>query len=95
MAWMYAIPQYDILWNQSTYPTVCLLIDLWHRTDRCITVCGKLIFDFNLKVELPLTQVCFNYICCGNDTDKNKFIGVLRVVIVVPPEVFERRLNMK
>ena len=48
---------YDILRIQSTYPTVCLLLDTWQRTDHCITVCGKWIFDSNLKVELPLTQV--------------------------------------
>ena len=63
---------YDILRNQSTYPTVCLLLDTWHRTDHCIAVCGKCIFDSNIKLVLPLTQVCLNYICCGNDTDENK-----------------------
>ena len=91
----YTSTPYDIYWNQSTYPTFCLLIYTSHRNAHCITVCGKWIFDSNLKVALPLTQVCFNYTCCGNDTDENKFIGVLHVVIVVPPEVVERRLNMK
>ena len=47
---------YDIFRNQSTYPTVCLLLDTWHQTDHYITVCGKWIFDSNLKVVLPLTQ---------------------------------------
>ena len=32
---------YDILQNHSNYPTVCLLLDTAHRTDHCITVCGK------------------------------------------------------
>ena len=41
---------YDIFRNQSTYPTVCLLLDTWHRTDHCIAVFGKCIFDSNLKV---------------------------------------------
>ena len=49
---------YDILRNQSNYPTVFLLLDTWHHTDHCITVCGKWIFDSNLKLVLPLTQVC-------------------------------------
>ena len=86
---------YDILWNESTYPNVCLLPYMWHRTDHCITVCGKWIFVSNLKVALPLTQVCLKYICCGNDTDENKLIGVLHAIRSVPPEVVQRRLNMK
>ena len=81
--------------NESTYPTVCLLIYMWHQTDRCITVCSKWIFDCNLKVALPLTQVFSNYICCGNDTDENIFFGVLHAVRSFPPEVFQRRLNIK
>ena len=80
---------YDILGNESTYPTVCLLPEMWHRTDHCITVCGKWLFDYNLKVALPLTQVCLNYICCGNDTDVNKFIGVFHSIREFPPEVVQ------
>ena len=86
---------YDILQNQSTYPNMCLLLDMWHSTGNCITVCGKWIFDSNLKVELPLTHVCLNYIYCGNDTYENKFIGVLHVIRAVPPEVFQIILNIK
>ena len=86
---------YDILRNESTYPNVCLLLEMWHWTDHCIKVCGKWIFDSNLKVALPLTQVCLNYICCGNDTDENKFIGILHVIRAVPPEVVQIILNMK
>ena len=80
--------RYDILRNQSTYPTVCLLLDTWHWTDRCITVLGKWMFDYNFKVALPLTQDSLNYICCGNDTDENKSIGVLHAIIAVPPDFF-------
>ena len=61
---------YDILQNQFNYPTVCLLLDTAHRTDHCITVCGKWIFDSNLKLSLPLKTSWLNYICSGNDTDK-------------------------
>ena len=86
---------YDILRNQYNYPTVCLLLDTLHWTDHCIRFCSKYIFDSNLKVALPLTQVCLIYICCFNDTDENKFIGVLHVIRAVPPEFFQRRLNMK
>ena len=86
---------YDILRNRCTYTTVCLLLSTWHRTDNCIVVCGKWIFDSNLKVALPLIQVCLNYICCGNDTDENKFIGVLHEIRAVPPSFFQRILNMK
>ena len=86
---------YDIFRNQSTYPTVCLLQDTWHRTDHCITGFGKWIIDSNLKVALPLTQDSLNYICCSNDTDENKFIGVLHDIREVPPEVVQIRLNIK
>ena len=68
---------------------------MWHQNDHYITVCGKWIYDYNLKVELPLTQVFLNYICCGNDTDENKFIGVLHAIIAVPHEVVQIRLNTK
>ena len=74
---------------------MCLLLDMWHRNDRCITGFGKWIFDSNLKVALPLTQDSLNYICRGNDTDENKFIGVLHAIRAVPPEVVQRILNMK
>ena len=77
------------------HPNVCLLLDKWHGIDHCITVCGKWIFDSNLKVELPLTQVLLNYIYCGNDTDENKFIGILHAIRAVPPGVFQIILNMK
>ena len=66
---------YDILQNHSNYPTVCLLIDTAHRTDHCITVCGKWIFDSNLEFALPLTEGSLNYICSGNDTDDITFVG--------------------
>ena len=81
--------------NQSTYPTVCLLLDTWHRTNNCIIVCGKWIFDSNLKVALLLTQDCLNCTYRGNDTDEIKRFGVLNAIIAVPPEVVQRRLNMK
>ena len=68
---------------------------MWHQTDNCIKVCNKWIFDSNLKLALPLTRAWLNYICCGNDTDENKFIGVLHAIRAFPTEVFQRRLNMK
>ena len=80
---------YDILRNKSTYIIVCLLLDLWHQTYQCITVCGKWIFDSNLKVTLPLTHDSLNYICRGYDTDENKCIGILHAIRAVPPEVFK------
>ena len=68
---------------------------MWNWTDHCITVCGKWIFDSNLKVALLLTQDSLNYICCSNDTDENKFIGVLHDIRAVLPEVVQIILNMK
>ena len=47
---------YDILQNHSSYPTLCLLLDTAHRTDHCIAVCGRLIFDSNSQFKLPLTS---------------------------------------
>ena len=35
------------IWNQSTHPTACLLIDTWHQTNHCITGCSKWISDSN------------------------------------------------
>ena len=86
---------YDIFRNQSTYLTVCLLLYTWHQTDHCITVCGKWILDSNFEGALPLTYDCLNYTCRGNDTGENKFVGVFHVIRSVPPEVVQRRLNMK
>ena len=77
---------YDIFRNQTTYPTVCLLLDTWNHNDHCLKVFGKWIFNSNLKVALPLTQDPLNYKCRGNETDENKFIGILYTIIVVPPE---------
>ena len=86
---------YDIFWNQSNYPTVCLLLDTLHRTYYCITVCGKWKFDSNFGVTFPLTQYFLNYIFHGNDTDDIRFVGVLHEIRAVPPKVVQRRLNMK
>ena len=44
---------YDIFKNISNYPTVCLLLDTAHRTDHCITVCGKL----ESNIHLPQTVI--------------------------------------
>ena len=86
---------YDILQNQSNYPTVCLLLDTEHRTDHCITVCSKWIFDSNLEFALPLISASLNYICSGNDTDEITFVVVLHAIRVVPPVGVLKRLNMK
>ena len=76
-------------------PTVCLLLDTAHWSDHCITVCGKWIFDSNLKLALPLTRAWLNYICSGNDTDKIEFIDIFHAIRAVPHEGVQRRLNMK
>ena len=86
---------YDIFRNKSTYPTVCLLLDMWNRTNQCITVWSEWIFDSNFEFAFPLTQYCLNCICRGNYTDVVRFVGVLYAIISVPPVVFQRRLNMK
>ena len=81
---------YDIFRNETTYPTVCLVLDTWHRNDHCITVFGKWIFGSNFKVEFPLTQDYLNNICCGNATDENKFVTVLHAIGSVPIGVVQR-----
>ena len=68
---------FDTLQNHCNYPTVCLLLDTAHRTNNCINVCGKWIFDYNLESALPLTEASLNYICSGNDPDEIIFVGVL------------------
>ena len=74
---------------------MCLSLDMYHRTDHCIAVFGKYIFDSNFEVALPLTLESLKYICHGNFTDKNKFIGVLHAIRKVPHEVIQKRLNKK
>ena len=86
---------YHILHNHYNYSTVCLLLDTAHRTDHCITVCGKWIFDSNLEFALPLTTASLNYICSGNDTDDITFVGVLHEIRAVPPVGVPKRLNIK
>ena len=80
---------FDILQNHCNYPTVCLLLDTAHRTNHCITVCSKWIFDSNLGSALPLTKASSNYICSGNDTNETTFIGVLYAIRAVPPIVVQ------
>ena len=79
--------------NHYNYPTVCLLIDKAvcllldkaHRTDHCITVCGKWIFDSNLEFALPLTKSSLNYIFSGNYNDDIAFVGDLHTIGAIPP----------
>ena len=85
---------YDILQNHSIYPTVCFLLDTEHRTDHCITVCGKWIFDSNLEFALPLTSAWLSYIYSGSDTDEITCVGVLHTIRAVPPLGVQNRLNI-
>ena len=80
--------------NHSNYPTVCLLLDTAHRTNHCINVCGKWIFDYNLEIPLPLKKVSLNYICYGNDTDEITFVGVLHAIRAVPLIVAQIKLKI-
>ena len=86
---------YDIFWYQYNYLTICLLLDMYHHTDHCITVCSKWIFDSNIEVTFPLTQDFLNYICRGKETGDIKFVGVLHAIRAFIPEVVQIRLNMK
>ena len=86
---------FDILQNHCNYPTVCLLLDTGHRTDHCITVCSKWIFDSNFESALPLTKASLNYICSGNDTDKIAFVGVLNAIRAVPHVVVQKTIKHK
>ena len=83
---------YDILQNHYNCPTVCLILDMAHRTDHCITVCGKWIFYSNLESALPLTKASLNYTCSGNDTDEITFVGVLHAIRAFPPIVVQIKL---
>ena len=73
---------------------MCLLLDMAHRTDHCITVCVKWIFDYNLAFALPLTSAWLNYIWTGNNTDEITFVGVFHEIRSVPPVVSQRRLEI-
>ena len=63
---------------------MCWLLDTQHWIDRYITVCGKLVFDYNLKVALPLKHDSLNDLCRGNDTDEIIFVGVVRLGVRIP-----------
>ena len=80
--------------NHSNYPTMRLLLDTAHRTNHCITVRGKWIFDSNLESALPLTKASLNYICSGNDTNEITFVGVLHAIRAVPPIVVQKILKI-
>ena len=69
---------------------MCLLLDTAQKTDNCITICGKWIFDYNLEFALPLTKASLNFICSGNDTDDITCVGVLHAIGAVPPIVVQR-----
>ena len=71
-----------------------LLLDTERRTDPCITVCGKWIFDYNLEFALPLTKASLNYICSGNDIDDITSFGVLHAIREVPTIVVQIKLNI-
>ena len=86
---------YDISQNHSNYPTMCLLIDMEHRSDQCITVFIKWIFDSSLEFALPLKSDWLNYIYSGDDTDEITFVGVLHAIRAVPPIVVQKRLNIQ
>ena len=86
---------YGIFRNISYYLTVCLLLDTPHRTNNCIIVFGKWIFDSNFEVAFPLTHDFLKYICRGNNTDEIIFAGVLHAIRAVPSEVVQIILNMR
>ena len=81
---------YDIFRNQSSYPTLCLLLEISRWNNHCITVFGICIFDYNFEVMFPLAQDCLNYTCRVNDTDVIIFIGVVYVIIAVTPKVVQK-----
>ena len=74
---------------------MCLLLDTAHRTEYCITVFGKWIFDSNLELTLPLTSYRLNYICSGNDTDEITFVGVLHAIRAVPLEGVQKNIKFE
>ena len=76
--------------NQSTYPTVFLLLDTWHQTDYCIIVCGRWLLYSNSDVASPLIQDILNYARRGNDKDYMKVVGVFHAIRVVTLEVFKK-----
>ena len=85
---------FDILQNYCNDPNVCLVLDTAHRTNHCITVCGKWIFDSNLESALPPTKTSLDYIYSGNDTDEITFVGVFNAIRAVPPVVVQKRLKI-
>ena len=73
---------------------MCLLLDTEHRTDHCITVFGKWIFDSNLESEFPLKKASLHYIFSGNDNYDITFVGVLHAIRAFPSVVVQKRLKI-
>ena len=73
---------------------MCLLLDTAHRTNHCITVCGKWIFDSNLESALTGTESLLNYICSGNDTDDITFVGAFHAIRAVLTVVLQKILKI-
>ena len=74
---------------------MCLLLDTAHRTDHCITVSDKWIFDSNLEFVLPLTSAWLNYICSGNNTGEIIFVGGLHAIRAIHPVGVQKILNVE
>ena len=85
-----------MIYLESVYLSNCVFVTRHvHRTGDCITVCGKLTFDSNLKVSLSLTQDYLHYTYFGNEMDEIKFVGVLHAIREVPTEVVQIISNIK
>ena len=60
-----------------------------HKTDNVISICGKLIFDYNLEFCITTHKSLKKIIFSGKDTYDIKFVGVMHAIGAVPPIVVQ------
>jgi len=66
---------FDILSNNSKWPTVCGLTGSDGGTTHAVTVCGDVLFDSNTKFALQLNRDNLNW-CCGADGVNVQYVKV-------------------
>jgi hypothetical protein len=70
---------FDPLNDLSCFPTLCQLQAKNGSIRHGVTICGKFVFDSNVKKVLPLTRASLDW-CCSTNEDKSTFKSVFHAV---------------
>jgi len=66
--------------NDNNHLVVVLLQGSDNTEDHCVTICGKWIFDSNLKNAIPLSKESLD-LCCSSDGDPVSFVKVVKALL--------------